>query len=95
MATKKETIENYWVTAEEIILAGPCKEHWPRSKIMNWFGKRKKVRLSTILFDRKIPEDDRLWIVTDVIYIRNEIPWDWWAVGYGVPLEKLALAIEW
>lgn len=94
----KRTIENYWVTPEEIIRADPCHP-WTSDKIYAWFGKRKKVRLSTILFDRKIPIDDRAWIITDVIYCRRDIPISWWA--YDVihhrahNLDKIILAIEW
>lgn len=94
MTAKKRIIKNYWVTPEDIIRAQPCEDNWPKSRIMNWFRGRKKVRLTTILTDENIPEKDRLWLFSGVIYMRDEVHREWW-IGYtNVSLEKIIQAIE-
>lgn len=93
MTTEKRTIENYWVTPEEIWEAEPC-DPWNEEDVYAWFGGRKKVRLSTILTDVNIPGLDRLWIIRDVIYMRKEIHWGWWPANPDVSLEKIIQAIE-
>lgn len=90
----KRKIENYWVTPEEIIEHGPCSR-WPKKRVYDWFGKRKKARLSTILEDERIPDEDRMWIITDVIYLRNDISIHWWPAQMGNDnLHKIIQAIE-
>ena len=91
----KKTIKNYWVTPEEILAQHPCNE-WSETNVLNWFNGRKKVRLSTILNDEHIPEDDRCWIVESVIYMRPEIPCAWWVKNdeYEYNIDELFAAIE-
>ena len=62
----KRTIENYWVTPEEIWENEPC-DPWNEEDVYAWFGKRKKARLSTILQDESIPAVDRMWIIHKII----------------------------
>jgi len=90
----KRTVENYWVTPEEIIKHGPCSR-WPDERVYAWFGKRKKSRLSTIIQDERIPAVDRMWIITDVIYLRSDISIGWWPAKLAASnLHKIIQAIE-
>jgi hypothetical protein len=73
----KKTIKNYWVTPGEILAQDPC-DRWNKANVLKWFNGRKKVKLSTILKNDRIPEEDRCWIVECVIYLRFEIDSDWW-----------------
>ena len=91
----KRTIENYWVTPEEIMRHRPCSG-WTKKRVYDWFGKRKKARLSTILQDERISGVDRMWIITDVVYMREDIRINWWPAQTSNPdnLHKIIQAIE-
>ncbi len=91
---RKSKIKNYWITPKMVIRWVSCKHRWPDKKVFAWFKGRQKVRLSSIMKDEKISEDDRLWIIWKIWVERSDLSNDWWAASDDIPIEDIIAKIE-
>jgi hypothetical protein len=55
------------ITVDMIMALEPC---WTRERVEGIFGKRKSMHLRTLLKDKRVPAEDRLWVA-----LREDFMW--------------------